>query len=89
VAALLESKGIKRVPIMKDGKIVGIVSRANLLQGLASTREKAIHTPPDDTSIRDNVMRSLAEESWARPSLLNVTVHDGIVDLWGLVESQT
>ena len=89
VAALLEKKGIKRVPIMEDGKIVGIVSRANLLQGLASTREKAIYTPPDDSSIRDNVMKGLTKEGWARPSLLNVTVHDGIVDLWGLVESQT
>lgn len=89
VAALLEKNGIKRVPIMKDNKIVGIVSRANLLQGLASLREKTPQTPPDDSSIRDNVMKSLTNERWARPALLSVTVQDGIVDLWGIVESQT
>ena len=40
VAALLEKYCIKRVPIVKDGRIVGIVSRANLLQGLASLKDK-------------------------------------------------
>jgi CBS domain-containing protein len=89
VAALLERKGIKRVPIMEGGKIVGIVSRANLLQGLASMREMELQTPPDDSSIHDGVMRRLTKERWARPSLLNVSVHDGVVDLRGLVESQT
>ena len=47
VAALLERKRIKRVPIVKDGKIVGIVSRANLLQGLASLNDKAPQARPD------------------------------------------
>ena len=88
VAALLESNGIKRVPIMKGNKIVGIVSRANLLQGLASLREKEPQTPPDDSSIRDILMKNLTKERWARPALLSVTVRDGTVDLWGVVESQ-
>ena len=89
VAALLERNCIKRVPIMKNEKIVGIVSRANLLQGLASLRGKTPQTPPDDTSIRDKVMKNLTNERWARPALLSVTVQDGTVDLWGIVESQT
>jgi CBS domain-containing protein len=88
VAALLERKRIKRVPVTKDGKIVGIVSRANLLQGLASMRERTPQTPADDAAIRDTVMSNLTKEHWARPSLLSVTVRDGTVDLWGLVESQ-
>ena len=89
VAALLEKNGIKRVPIVENGKIVGIVSRANLLQGLASLKDKAPHAKPDDFAIRDKVMVSLQNERWTRPALISVTVQDGTVDLWGTVESQT
>jgi CBS-domain-containing membrane protein len=87
VAALLEKYCIKRVPIEKDGKIVGIVSRANLLQGLASLKDKIPRTQPNDSAIRDKVMAKLNAALWAKPALLSVTVHDGIVDLWGIVES--
>ncbi len=88
VAALLEKHGIKRVPIVRDGKVVGIVSRANLLQALASF--KAV--PPgatDDASIRAKLTARLDNEQWTKPSLINLIVHDGTVDLWGIVDSQT
>jgi CBS-domain-containing membrane protein len=89
LAALLEKNSIKRVPIIKDKRIVGIVSRANLLQGLASLKDKAPQARADDSAIRDSVMQKLAKERWARPALLSVTVQDGTVDLWGIVESAT
>lgn len=89
LAALLEKNSIKRVPIIKDKRIVGIVSRANLLQGLASLKDKAPQARADDSAIRDNVMKKLANERWARPALLSVTVQDGTVDLWGIVKSAT
>jgi CBS domain-containing protein len=88
VATLLEKHAIKRVPIVKDGKIVGIVSRANLLQALASLK----NVPPgttDDASIRAKLTSKLANEQWTKPSLLNLIVHDGTVDLWGIAHSQT
>jgi CBS domain-containing protein len=88
VAALLERNRIKRVPIVKNGKIVGIVSRANLLQGLASLKDKSPQVRPDDSALRERIMRKLEGEPWARPALISVTVQDGTVDLWGIVESQ-
>jgi CBS domain-containing protein len=88
IAALLEKNGIKRVPIVDSGKLVGIVSRANLLQGLASLKGNAPQSHPDDSAIRDEIMRKLNGERWARPALLTVTVRDGAVDLWGIVESE-
>jgi CBS domain-containing protein len=88
VAALLERNRIKRVPIVKNGKIVGIVSRANLLQGLASLRDKGPQGRPDDSALRELIMRKLEGEPWGRPALISVTVQDGTVDLWGIVESQ-
>ncbi len=87
IAALLEKNGIKRVPIVVDGRLVGIVSRANLLQGLASLKNKAPEQRPADAAIRAQVMAKLKNEPWARPSLISVTVQDGTVELWGTVDS--
>jgi CBS domain-containing protein len=88
VASLLERNGIKRVPIVKDGKVIGIVSRANLLQALATLgKQISIEKPIGDTDLREKVMKQLRSEPWARTAMLNVTVHDGTVDLWGVVDS--
>ena len=88
IATLLERHRIKRVPVVENGKIVGIVSRANLLQALASLRDKAPQAQPDDSAIREKVMERLQNERWARPALISVTVQDGTVDLWGMVDSE-
>jgi CBS-domain-containing membrane protein len=89
IAHLLEKNGIKRVPIVDGGRLVGIVSRANLLQALASTPKASTGTTPSDGAIREDVLARLRAESWTRPSLVNVIVQDGTVELWGIVDSQT
>ncbi len=83
-----KSTRIKRVPIVSDGKVVGIVSRANLLQALASLKNMPPGTT-DDASIRAKLTSKLANEPWTKPALMNFIVHDGTVDLWGIVDSQT
>jgi CBS domain-containing protein len=88
VAATLERNGIKRVPVVKDGKLIGIISRANLLQALTSVRKDAIPTPSvDDVTLRKAILDGLRSKAWARTGLLNVIVNDGTVDLWGMVDS--
>jgi len=87
IAALLEERQIKRVPIVnKDGSLVGIVSRANLIQVVASARPKLEMTLPDLT-IRQKLLDELKKQSWAHAHNLGVTVTNGIVDLWGYAES--
>jgi CBS domain-containing protein len=88
IARLLEKYRIKRVPIVQSGKIVGIVSRANLLQALASLQKEQVPaTAPDDTAIRTTLMAGLKAEPWAHTLLMNATVQNGTVDLWGMVTS--
>jgi CBS-domain-containing membrane protein len=88
IATLLERHRIKRVPIVQNGKIVGIVSRANLIQALAVSRNKALEPQTvADAELRDKLVLRLKTEPWVRPSLVNVTVTDGTVDLWGIVDS--
>jgi CBS domain-containing protein len=88
LAELLERNGIKRVPIVEGRKVVGIVSRANLLQALATLRKQVkVERPLSDAALRDQVLAQLRSEPWMRTSLINVTAHDGVVDLWGVVDT--
>ena len=88
IATLLERNGIKRVPVVKDGKVVGIVSRANLLQALASRRPPIEGKIPSDAALRESVVERINAEPWSRPALINVIVQDGKVELWGIVDTQ-
>jgi CBS domain-containing protein len=86
IAGLLERHAIKRVPIVEKGALVGIVSRANLIQALAGDR-KSLDAPVPDVALRDRLMAHLKAQPWAHTSLLNVTVNDGVVDIWGITRS--
>ena len=88
VAITMEKNSIKRVPIVRDGQLVGIVSRANLVQALA-TMPKGLEIPLSDSQIREKLLSHLKEQPWAGTHLLNVTVTDGVVSLWGIASSET
>jgi CBS domain-containing protein len=86
IATLLERNRIKRVPVVENDELVGIVSRANLIQAVASTR-KGLEMPVADSTIRDNLLAHLKRQPWAHTSLVNIIVKDGVVDLWGCTDS--
>ncbi|HLC08376.1 MAG TPA: BON domain-containing protein, partial [Methyloceanibacter sp.] len=87
IALLLERHAIKRVPILAHGKLVGIVARANLLQALAGMKvETPVRQAGNDAKIREEILERLRGAPW-RPWLLNVTVHAGVADLWGIVNA--
>jgi osmotically-inducible protein OsmY len=76
------------VPIVRNGKLVGIVSRANLIQALAVCRNRSLEPyRVSDAELRATLMSRLQTEQWVRPSTVSVTVTDGKVDLWGVVDS--
>lgn len=87
IAAVLERNGIKRVPVVKDGKLVGMVSRSNLIQALASVVGRIDHHNETDRQIRLDLLSRLKEQSWTDFGTRNITVSDGVVHLWGLVGS--
>lgn len=89
VARLLEDNRIKRVPVVEGDLVIGVVSRANLLQALASAKPNAAAAPLSDSELRDTIVDRLSTQSWSHPSLINPIVTDGIVDLWGMVLSPT
>jgi CBS domain-containing protein len=83
IAILLEANRIKRVPVVRNGKLVGIVSRANLVRALAMTiNEPSTSAEVDDRTIRDELLSELKTQKWAEVSPANITVKDGVVHLW-------
>jgi CBS domain-containing protein len=83
IAILLETRGIKRVPVLRAGKLVGIVSRANLIHALAMTvTEPVAGSASDDLAIRQKLLAKLKTQRWAEIAPANVTVKDGVVHLW-------
>lgn len=88
IAELLERHHIKRVPVLSGGKLAGIVSRANLLHGLANTIVEH-HEPgaAKDRQLRNQLVKILLDKHKLDTVLVNVTVKDGNVRLWGVVEN--
>lgn len=87
IADLMEDKHIKRVPVLADGKLVGIVSRANLLRAFASRTDAQAAANTDDAAIRETLLAELAQQPWSRRAENSVVVTEGVVHLWGLVST--
>ena len=88
IATLLERHRIKRVPILRSGKLVRIVSRSNLIQALASSKPAASGAAGEtDRKIRLELMNRLGDQDWTDFGERNVIVQSGVVHLWGLVGS--
>ena len=88
IAALFERKRIKRVPVVKDGKLVGMVSRSNLIQALASAVGRVDQHDETDRQIRLELLSRLKDQKWTGFGDRNVTVGNRVVHLWGLVGTE-
>ena len=90
IADILETRRIKRVPVVRDGKLLGIVTRANLLRALASRlHAEAVTVNADDRTIRGALLEEFRHHKWAsQVAQFDVTVRDGVVHLWGIVRGE-
>ena len=86
IATLLERHRIKRVPVVRDARVAGIVSRANLLRGLASQPASAPAAPPGSDALRKRVEEEL-RRAGVETTFINVVAGEGGVHLWGPVRS--
>jgi CBS domain-containing protein len=87
IVELMEKNNVKRLPVMRGDKIVGIVSRANLLQAVASLAREIPDPTADDNHIRNRVIDALEKNDWC-PFGLSVIVRDGIVHLSGVITEE-
>jgi CBS domain-containing protein len=87
IADIMEQNNIKRLPVVRGDQIVGIVSRSNLLQAVASLAREVPDPTADDDHIRNRVIDALEKNDWC-PFGLNVIVRDGIVHLSGVITEE-
>lgn len=85
IVAMMERHHIKRVPVLRGKKLVGIVTRANLLRALASVIHKLPSASVDDPGIRQKIIEQLNSEKWAPVATVDAIVRDGVVTLTGYV----
>ncbi|MBP2308357.1 CBS domain-containing protein [Azospirillum melinis] len=87
VVRVMETRRIKRVPVVSRGALVGIISRANLLRALASVSPETPSAAADDRDLKDRVTAAVKELSWDSRSHDAIVVRNGVVQLWGFVSS--
>lgn len=85
IVEMMERHRIKRVPIMRGGKVAGIVTRSNLMHAMVSMARSAPAEAKDDAAIREHLLAEFQKEQWAPAALVNVVVNDGVVELWGAI----
>jgi CBS domain-containing protein len=87
IARLMEQKHIKRVPVLDGDKIVGLVSRANIIRQIAAVKEVKVESYVDDDTIRKQTEEALRKEEWSSIGTTGITVNQGVVEFWGLIGS--
>ena len=87
VVHLMERHRIKRLPVVRKGKVVGIISRANLMRALASIHRSTYKTSRNDQEIRKRIVADIDKQNWAYGADIMVLVRDGIVDLCGTLSN--
>ena len=89
IVLLMEKKGIKRLPVVDGNKLVGIVSRANLIQALAALSRQLKDAIPEDKAIHDRLLAEIERQAWSSSVLsFNIIVRDGIVEMWGTIRDE-
>ncbi len=89
IADLMERHHVKRVTVMRDDTLVGIVSRADLLRALLRHGEAQPATVTSDQEIQEQVLAELNRQPWGFVGAASVAVEDGVVHLWGEVLTET
>lgn len=87
VVALMERRRIKRVLVVRDGRLVGLVSRADLLRALLADMEREAWEPAcrSDEEIRERLLRALEAQGWAPREALRISCQGGVVTLDGVI----
>jgi CBS domain-containing protein len=87
VADILDNHRIKRVPVMHDGRLAGIITRGDLVRALSQVQISKAAKKIDNATLHRTLRDRIQALSWINDSYINLTVNDGVVELWGFVVS--
>jgi CBS-domain-containing membrane protein len=80
---LMEGHNIKRLPVLRNSKLVGILSRANVLRALLKTAKFEAPVVVRDQKIREAILAQMEKTSWAPTAMVDLHVENGAVTLSG------
>jgi CBS domain-containing protein len=86
-AKLMDERHVRRLPVVREGRVVGIVARADLIRALAGRKEPATDTQTDDLAIKDQIEKNAKAAGLTATGMVTVVVNDGVVHLWGVAET--
>jgi CBS-domain-containing membrane protein len=87
VADILDHRRIKRVPVVHEGRLVGIISRGDLVRALGQVQIAKADKKIDNAALHKTLQDRIKSQSWINDSHISLTVHDGVVEVWGFVAS--
>lgn len=88
VADVLDRNRLKRVPVVRDGSLVGIVSRSDLVRVLSEASVGQPIATSDDAAVQNAIWQAIRKQTWLDSGYVNITVKDGVAEAWGMVGSQ-
>lgn len=88
VVAIMESRHIKRLPVVQDGRLVGLLTRSDLVRALETLLPKADSRPVADVELRRRLLASLSRQKWAPRTFFDVKVVNGVAELLGAVTDE-
>jgi CBS domain-containing protein len=88
VVSLMESRHIKRVPVLENGRLIGIITRWGLMRVLEELLPRASTRPVDDEELRRRLLSSVKEQNWAPRTPFDLKVLNGVVEFVGVVTDE-
>lgn len=85
IARTLDKHKVKRLPVLQDGKLVGIISRADIVRALSQT--EVVRPSMSDAALEKSLQEKMRAQDWLEDTFINLAVRDGAVELTGFVAS--
>jgi CBS domain-containing protein len=86
-ARLMDERHVRRLPVMREGRVVGIVARADLIRSIAGSGGRSEGASADDLAIKDEIEKNAKGAGLTATGMVTVVVQDGVVHLWGVAET--
>jgi CBS domain-containing protein len=87
IADILDRHRIKRVPVLRAGRLVGIITRGDLVRALSQAQISRLDKKVDNADLHKALYDRIRAQPWINQSFISITVNDGIVELWGFVDT--
>ncbi|MEZ5851970.1 MAG: CBS domain-containing protein [Hyphomicrobiaceae bacterium] len=88
VVNLLEKHNLKRLPVIKEGRLVGLITRGDIVRALSKKAMERVPAAVTDSDLQAQILERMKKAKWLLDSYINLTVADGVVSMWGMAVSE-